>query len=713
MSSITNIGYHKNSGYYRIYSSSNQAGTGPTGSTGPTGLTGPTGSTGPTGPRGVDGIASNTGATGPTGSTGNIGPTGPQGLPGIASNTGATGSTGSTGSTGPQGVTGTTGATGENIYLQARVGPGEQFTTLASANTAGFSRLLITGNTTDTSSLTFSNPLLIYILPNVTCNIKAITAPAIKIVGFDTETSQLVASGTSGIFNSNSIILENITVEANGNNNFFNVLAQTQLLISGVNVILEQYCVITCSNATLKNINIQSNFTNTPATSYLLFEDTQIQNLSISDTINATSLCTFTRCTVNKLTHTGIGNVNFNDNTVVEFFTVTSTDPLQNEWIVSNSSLSFGTLFDSQLYLQSSTVNLSNISSNRDVSINNIVSNIDNLSAGTVTINGASTQIYNLTCDTLTIAITSSNTIINNAQISGNITIEGTKNVLNNFVVGGNVTNTSSTSILSNFDIVGNVVWNSISGGNRIDNSIIRGTFTNSSSVSCLISDCNILSNCTITSTSPARLSNVLISGDLTIQNNDHSFDHCSLQEIVTITDSESLLFTDCSFIKVTSEPDVNMIFFQGTCKVITFDSCIFSPQSNMTGGSPTDAYYISPDQNLSNTLLAEDIKFVNCTFGSNSKGKIVLNFARTNYMLVSNCTFFGSFIDFALLDANKGLNTSFIGNIIRNSGSVINANGHLTSTARPLFVGNRGTNNISNFTGGHINTASSSNSNG
>jgi hypothetical protein len=81
--------------------------TGPTGQQGTQGIQGIQGLTGPTGQQGIQGIQ---GLTGPTGTTGTQGPQGIQGIQGLTGPTGTTGTTGTTGLQGP------TGAPGQGLF---------------------------------------------------------------------------------------------------------------------------------------------------------------------------------------------------------------------------------------------------------------------------------------------------------------------------------------------------------------------------------------------------------------------------------------------------------------------------------------------------------------------------------------------------------------------------------------------------------------------
>ncbi len=264
-----------------------------------------------------------------------FGPRGPQGIQGSTGPQGIQGSTGPIGTTGPTGPRGADGVGGGNgIFWEVEVGSGTDYPSLKSAFDAGYSRLFVNGNTTDTERITVNRPIVLYIQHNVVVSLLSIYCTSLQIIGAVVNNFEQTSNFPSVVIAESDeekfiscefgVHLENIRVTVNNTNIRFNNFPNTaRFKMINVKVMVNSSQFL-CSlkNSILENCIFDSRGSLT-VEEYLSLADCDINSLTILHTNNLT-IGTLTGCKISQLFHTGNGIINFqgsvNRPLIVDYF---------------------------------------------------------------------------------------------------------------------------------------------------------------------------------------------------------------------------------------------------------------------------------------------------------------------------------------------------------------------------------------------------------
>lgn len=442
---------------------------------------------------------------------------------------------GETGPQGPQGIQGPTGpagsgGSGENIFWEVEVGTVE-YPTLKSAFDAGYSRVLVKGNTIETQAITSLKPLIIYLDYNVNVSIISFNCPSIQIIGasnpLNTVTPPSSPSIVTMIGGSGSrpfschfgVILKNIQMISPPNfSRRFNALySSSRFKMENVRVIVNSetfLCFLRYSIIEACTFELNA------STPFLIFNECDIRNLTLINTfvnINNPVITEINQCRISNLVHRGNGRISFKGIETnllqINSFTAIRETSGTIEWSLENFiRLSNGTFSENCILNVNGSKNyLENIKCNMNLTINGELNNFTDIECKDLEQNGFKNKFKNIK--------------------SQSTSFNGSESKCENIECGNLTINGSYTSFRS-------VICNNLN---------ISG-----SDINLEIMTCNIL----------------------------------------TLVNSNNVSFENCKFYEITGTDITNIFDTPYACDQIKFSKCLFAP-SLSNGGEPTHTYFV------------------------------------------------------------------------------------------------------------------------
>ena len=413
---------------------------------------------------------------------------------------------------------------GDSVFWEVEVGEGKTFPTIQSAINAQYSKIYISGNTTD-NILNFSKPVVLYIDNGVTVSFQRLStsASSIQIIG-----SMLNTTSSTGLSKLNILDSSSVSVFQTANNGFIsfknlqidtnttssiNLIEESsiKLLISNVKLMVTSpnfKCNI--SNSTLNDLTIDSR-TLSLVSDYLRLNNCIINGLTIYHNRNS-YIGTIGQSQIHKLLHSGSGQIDFTNKTLIDNFEALQSE-FQLRWTLANLpefsnglTLSNGNFTGNcELFLNGDDITLQNlkgvnyismsVTNRQRLKLNNIVcTNLEGVSTemsiqdltltgndpllisssnsiisnlkkplGLITISGNNNRCDNFNCHSMTVALSAENNNLDKIKLSSNLTINGSSNFINSLEC-------AEMSISGAFHKLSNIICFQI--GNGVDTGI-------------------------------------------------------------------------------------------------------------------------------------------------------------------------------------------------------------------------------------------------